>query len=78
MGFCNMCSVGRYRIIGNTNSSTETNDNITTATFELHHNPVDVNAVEPAEVIELHPRIQAYKVEGQVNSDWKLLTKAQP
>jgi hypothetical protein len=26
-------------------------------------------------VMELGPRIQAYKVEGQVNSDWKLLSQ---
>jgi hypothetical protein len=47
-----------------------------TITFELDmENPVDVNAVELAEVMELGPRIQAYKVEGQVNSDWKLLSQ---
>jgi hypothetical protein len=37
-----------------------TNDNITTATFELDmENPVDVNAVELAEVMEFGPRGQA-------------------
>jgi hypothetical protein len=61
---------------GNPKTYWATNDNITTATFELDmENPVDVNAVELAEVMELGPRIQAYKVEGQVNSDWKLLSQ---
>jgi hypothetical protein len=61
---------------GNPTTYWATNDNITTATFELDmENPVDVNAVELTEVMELGPRIQAYKVEGQVNSDWKLLSQ---
>ncbi|WP_018612321.1 discoidin domain-containing protein [Segetibacter koreensis] len=61
---------------GNPKTYWATNDKVTTATFELDmENPVDVNAVELAEVMELGPRIQAYKVEGQVNSDWKLLSQ---
>jgi len=34
---------------------------------------VAINAVEIAEA--LGPRVEAYKVEGEVNSDWKLLAQ---
>jgi hypothetical protein len=45
---------------GNPKTYWATNDNITTASFELDlENPVDVNAVELAEVMEFGPRGQA-------------------
>jgi hypothetical protein len=45
---------------GNRKTYWATNHNITTATFEFDPNPVDVNAVGLAEVMELGPRIQAW------------------
>ena len=51
-----------------------TDEGKTTGTLEIDvENPVVLNAVALSEV--LGSRVTAYKVEGQVNSDWKLLAE---
>jgi hypothetical protein len=53
-----------------------TNDNSPAPTLEIDmENPVDINAVEIVEATGMKQRIQQYKVEGQVDSDWKLLSE---
>ena len=37
--------------------------------------PTEINSVVIEEADGLTNRVQAYKVEGQVNSDWKLLSQ---
>ncbi len=37
--------------------------------------PLDINAIRLAEAIGLDHRVQQYKVEGQVESGWKLLSE---
>jgi hypothetical protein len=67
---------GERALDGNPNTYWATDDSIRTATMELDmENPVAVNAVELGEVTNLGARILEYKVEGQVNSDWKLLAQ---
>ena len=36
--------------------------------------PVEINTVEICEALGLGQQVQEYKVEGQVDSDWKLLS----
>jgi hypothetical protein len=52
-----------------------TNDNAARATFEVDmEGPVDINALSISEALG-GQRVQEYKVEGQVDSDWKLLSQ---
>jgi len=68
---------GEKAVDGNDTTYWATNDGITHATLEIDmEGPVEINAITLAEAAGLVPRtrgIQEYKVEGQVNSDWKLL-----
>ena len=51
-----------------------TNDGIKKATLELDmENPVDINAIVLEEEMSTGTQIKEYKVEAQVDSDWKLL-----
>ena len=54
-----------------------TNDNLPrAATFEVDmEGPVEINAVTLTEMPGMTGRVQSYKVEGQVDSDWKLLAE---
>jgi alpha-L-fucosidase len=48
----------------------------TTATFEVDtEGPMDITAVEISEASGFEGRVREYKVEGQVDSDWKLLSQ---
>jgi hypothetical protein len=68
--------LGERALDGDPKTYWATNDNIISATLELDmENPVEINAVALSEVKELGQRIQEYKVEGQVDSDWKLLAQ---
>ncbi|MES2277068.1 MAG: discoidin domain-containing protein [Bacteroidota bacterium] len=50
------------------------NDGKTTATFELDmEGPVDINALKVSEA--LGQRIESYKIEAQVQSDWTMLSE---
>jgi hypothetical protein len=47
-----------------------------TATFEVDtEGPMDITAVEISEASGFEGRVREYKVEGQVDSDWKLLSQ---
>jgi len=51
-------------------------DGTTQATLEVDMpGPTEINTVSIEEAAGLTDRVQAYKVEGQVNSDWKLLSQ---
>jgi hypothetical protein len=51
-------------------------DNVLRPTLEVDtEGPVTINAVELGEATQFGPRISQYKVEGQVNSEWKLLAQ---
>ncbi len=51
-------------------------DDALPASLELDmEGPVDINALELREPAALQGHVLAYKVEGQVNSDWKLLSQ---
>jgi len=53
-----------------------TADGTTHATLEVDMpGPTEINTVSIEEAAGLTDRVQAYKVEGQVNSDWKLLSQ---
>jgi hypothetical protein len=67
---------GEKALDGDPKTYWATNDNVTHATLELDmENPVEINAVSLEEVMALGQRVQEYKVEGQVDSDWKLLAQ---
>ena len=66
---------GEKAVDGNDSTYWATNDGNTHATLEIDmEGPVQINAVILAEAARLM-HVQAYKVEGQVNSDWKLLAE---
>ena len=53
-----------------------TSDGITNATLEVDMDgPTEINSLSIEEAAGMTGRVQAYKVEGQVNSDWKLLSQ---
>jgi hypothetical protein len=53
-----------------------TNDSITKASLEVDlEEPQMINVAEISEAIGLGQRVEAYKVEGMVDSDWKLLSE---
>jgi hypothetical protein len=67
---------GEKAVDGNDKTSWATNDDITKATLEIDmEGPVEINAVSIGEAAGMEQRIQEYKVEGQVDSDWKLLSQ---
>jgi len=52
-----------------------TNDDVTKADLIVDtEGPLEINAVALEEATGLGGRVQEYKVEGQVESDWKLLS----
>lgn len=65
---------GEKAIDGNPQTYWATNDGVTRATLEIDmEGPVDINTLRISEAQGQH--IEAYKIEAQVNSDWKLLTE---
>jgi hypothetical protein len=65
---------GERALDGNPQTYWAINDGKTTATFELDmEGPVDVNALKVSEA--LGQRIERYKIEAQVQSDWTLLSE---
>jgi hypothetical protein len=64
---------GEKAVDGSDTTYWATNDDISHATLEIDmEGPVEINAITLAEATGL-AHVQEYKVEGQVNSDWKLL-----
>ena len=67
---------GEKAVDGNDKTYWATNDDVTNATLEIDmEGPVTINTVSIGEANGLEQRIQEYKVEGQVDSDWKLLSQ---
>lgn len=67
---------GERAVDGNPETYWATDDSVLTATLELDtEGPLVINAVGLGEFTKLGPRIEEYKVEGQVDSDWKLLAE---
>lgn len=67
---------GEKALAGNPQTYWTTDDNTTSRKLEIDmEGPVEINAVELAEAAVFGPRILKYKVEGQVDSDWKLLSE---
>lgn len=67
---------GEKAIDGNDKTYWATSDGTNRATLEIDmENPVKISAVELVEATALGQRIQAYKVEAQVDSDWILLSE---
>lgn len=67
---------GEKAVDGNNTTYWAVDDGVTSATLEIDmENPVEINAIGIDEVAILGQRVQEYKVEGQVDSDWKLLAQ---
>jgi len=67
---------GEKAVDGNDKTWWATNDDVTKATLEIDmEGPVEINAVSIGEAAGMEQHIQEYKVEGQVDSDWKLLSQ---
>jgi hypothetical protein len=67
---------GEKALDGNEKTYWATNDGTTQARIEIDmEGPVEINAIEIDEANGLQGRVQEYKVEGQVDSDWKLLSQ---
>lgn len=65
---------GEKALDGNNKTYWATNNDITNATFEVDmEGPVEVNTLQVTEA--LGKRVEEYKIEAQVNSDWKLLSE---
>lgn len=61
---------------GNPETYWAIDDSLSAATFEVDmEGPVDVHAVEICEANGFEGRVLEYKVEGQIDSDWKLLVQ---
>jgi hypothetical protein len=61
---------------GNPNTYWATDDSMTRATFEVDmEGPVVVDAAEICEAAGFEGRVLQYKIEGQIDSDWKLLSQ---
>jgi len=61
---------------GNNETYWTTDDGITKASIEVDlEGPEEINVVEMQEEISLGHRVESYKVEGQVDDDWKLLAE---
>ena len=67
---------GERALDGNSNTYWMTNEGVTKASLEIDlEDPAEVNVVEIAEAAGLDQRVQSYRVEGMVDSDWKLLSE---
>jgi hypothetical protein len=67
---------GEKAVEGNDKTYWATSDGASRASLEVDmEGPVDINALEIGEASGLEQRVQEYKVEGQVDSDWKLLSQ---
>jgi hypothetical protein len=67
---------GEQALDGDDKTAWRTDDNTTQATLELDtEGALQINALELAEATDALGRVQGYKVEGQVDSDWKLLSQ---
>lgn len=67
---------GDMAVDGNPKTFWATRDGTTNATLEVDmEGPTEINSVAIEEADGMTNRVQAYKVEGQVNSDWKLLSQ---
>jgi hypothetical protein len=65
---------GEKAVDGDPTTYWSTDDNATAPFLELDmENPVEINALKIAEAAGIRSGVQEYKVEGQVDSDWKLL-----
>jgi hypothetical protein len=61
---------------GNPKTYWATKDGITPATFEVDtEGPLEINAAEICEAAGFEGRVLEYKIEGQIDSDWKLLSQ---
>lgn len=67
---------GDMAVDGNDKTYWATTNGTTHATLELDMDgPTEINALAIEEAAGMTGRVQEYKVEGQVNSDWKLLSQ---
>lgn len=67
---------GDMAIDGNPKTFWATADGQTNATLEIDMDgPTEINSAVIEEADGMTNRVQAYKIEGQVNSDWKLLAQ---
>ena len=67
---------GDMAIDGDEKTYWATGDGTTNATLEVDMDgPTEINKVVIEEADGMTNRVQAYKIEGQVNSDWKLLAQ---
>ena len=67
---------GEKALDGNSKTYWATNNNVNKATFEVDtEGPLEINTLVIEEAMELGTRVKEYKVEGQVNSDWVLLSQ---
>ncbi|HEY7090621.1 MAG TPA: discoidin domain-containing protein [Tepidisphaeraceae bacterium] len=67
---------GEKALDGDDKTYWATRDGDEQRTFEVDmEGPAEINAVALSEATGLGPRVQEYKVEGQVDSDWKLLSQ---
>ena len=67
---------GEKAVDGDDETYWATNDGAARAVLEVDmEGPVQINAAEIGEAIGYESNVQEYKIEGQVDSDWKLLAK---
>jgi len=67
---------GEEAVDGDDNTYWATDDRANRPYLELDmEGPVTINALELGESLKFGPRVEEYKVEGEVNSDWKLLAQ---
>jgi F5/8 type C domain len=67
---------GEKAVDGDDQTYWATNDGAARAVLEVDmEGPVQINAAEIGEAIGHESNVQDYKIEGQVDSDWKLLAK---
>jgi alpha-L-fucosidase len=67
---------GERAVDGDDKTYWATSDDARRMTLEIDtEGPLDINALVLGEAIGLEGRVQEYKVEGQVDSDWKLLSQ---
>jgi hypothetical protein len=67
---------GWQALDGEDNTYWATDDGTTRATLELDtEGAIEINALEIGEAAGMEQRVQEYKVEAQVDSDWKLLSQ---
>jgi alpha-L-fucosidase len=67
---------GEKALDGDDKTFWATNDDARRMTLEVDmEGPVDINAALISEAVGMEQRVQQYRVEGQVDSDWKLLSE---